>query len=100
MSVIKQAKADTLILGCTHFPLLAPIIRQELGDTAQLIDSGRETARICADYLHKNGLLSEQKEGRCRFFVSDQVDGFRRVAKTFLGHAVEDDIQTISPERT
>lgn len=99
LSVIKRAEADTLILGCTHFPLLAPIIRRELGDHVQLIDSGRETARICADYLQKSGLLAEQKDGHCRFFVSDQTDGFRRVAETFLGHAVEDDIQTISPER-
>lgn len=54
MQPIREAGVDTLILGCTHFPLLAPIIGRELGESVTLIDSGRETAIACARVLGKH----------------------------------------------
>ncbi len=98
LTTMKAAQVDTLILGCTHFPLLAPIIQTELGDGVQLIDSGWETARICAKYLQENGLTADRDRGHSRYYVSDRVEGFRQVAEIFLGHSVEDDIETVNPE--
>lgn len=98
MAPIKEAGVDTLILGCTHFPLLAPIIQAELGDGVTLIDSGRETAIHCAEVLGAQNALAETREGKCRFFVSDQPEGFSRTAEIFLGRSVREEVESVSPE--
>lgn len=96
LQTIKEANVDTLILGCTHFPLLAPIIQAELGEHVKLIDSGYETARRCA------ALLKEENRypygGSCHYYVSDQPGGFSQVAEIFLGHPVEQEVTMVSPE--
>lgn len=100
LTPIKEAGVDTLILGCTHFPLLAPIIRRELGDSVTLIDSGRETAACCAATLEKQGLTAPPAHrGSCRFYVSDAPEGFTQVAETFLGRSVHETVEMISPEQ-
>lgn len=96
MTPIKEAGVDTLILGCTHFPLLAPIIQAELGDGVTLIDSGRETAIHCAAVLAEQDALADNKEGLCRFYVSDRPDGFTRTAEIFLGRSVSEEVESIS----
>ena len=98
LSAVKAAGVDTLILGCTHFPLLAPIIRAELGDTVTLIDSGRETASLCAQLLKTNDALAEREGGSAQFYVSDQPDGFSRVAEIFLGKDVHETVKMIRPD--
>lgn len=99
LAQIKHAEVDTLILGCTHFPLLAPIIQKELGHQVTLIDSGRETALLCAEELRNANKLTDNSTGHCMFFVSDRAEGFSRVAETFLGRSVHENVQTIPPER-
>ena len=87
---------DTLILGCTHFPLLTDILSDYMGQKVTLIDSGREAAAECARLLGQADLLSPaQGEGRCRFFVTDRPDDFTHVAERFLGRAIGDELQTI-----
>lgn len=98
MAPIKAAGVDTLILGCTHFPLLAPIIQAELGDDVTLIDSGRETAIHCAAVLTQRNALADKRNGQCRFFVSDRPEGFTRTAETFLGRSVREEVESITPE--
>ena len=88
LAAVKAAGVDTLILGCTHFPLLAPIIRAELGQDVTLIDSGRETAALCARLLRERDALADREGGSTQFFVSDQPEGFSRVAEIFLGKSV------------
>lgn len=95
LSAIKEAGVDTLILGCTHFPLLAPIIRAELGDSVTLIDSGRETAVRCAELLRESDSLSDRESGESLFFVSDQPEDFSRVAEIFLGRSVHSTVKKI-----
>lgn len=95
LSAVKEAGVDTLILGCTHFPLLAPIIRAELGDNVTLIDSGRETAAQCAGLLRKSDALADRASGESLFFVSDQPDDFSRVAEIFLGRSVRGTVKKI-----
>ena len=95
---VKQAGVDTLILGCTHFPLLAPIIQQELGDGVTLIDSGRETAVLCAALLEQRGELADHQDGTAKYFVSDQPEGFSQVAEIFLGEAVEQAVEQVRPQ--
>lgn len=99
MAPIKAAGVDTLILGCTHFPLLAPIIAAELGDDVNLIDSGRETAIHCAAMLTEQNALADEKIGECHFLVSDRPESFSRTAEIFLGRSVSEDVESITPER-
>ena len=95
LSAVKTADVDTLILGCTHFPLLAPIIRAELGEGVTLIDSGKETAIKCAELLKANDALAQRTCGESLYFVSDQPDGFSRVAEIFLGKSVRGTVEKV-----
>lgn len=95
LSAVKAAEVDTLILGCTHFPLLAPIIRAELGDGVTLIDSGRETAQRCADILRETDALAQRDEGKSLYYVSDQPEDFSRVAEIFLGKSVRGTVEKV-----
>ena len=97
LAAVKSAGVDTLILGCTHFPLLAPIIRAELGNAVTLIDSGRETAALCAKLLQEKDALAERDGGSAQFYVSDQPEGFSRVAEIFLGKSVRETVEMIRP---
>ena len=97
LAAVKAAGVDTLILGCTHFPLLAPIIRAELGNTVTLIDSGRETASLCAKLLREKDALAQRDGGSAQFYVSDQPEGFSRVAEIFLGKSVRETVEMIRP---
>lgn len=94
---VKAADVDTLILGCTHFPLLAPIIQAELGDNVTLIDSGRETAAACARSLYDTESLAERNGGSAKYYVSDQPEGFSQVAEIFLGRSVEQSVEMVRP---
>ena len=95
---IKEAEVDTLILGCTHFPLLAPLIQRELGDEVILIDSGRETALRCMQQLQETDAVADTERGGCRFFVTDRPDGFAGVAEIFLGRSVTEQVEQVSLE--
>lgn len=85
MTPLKESGVDTLILGCTHFPLLAEAIRREMGDGVTLIDSGKETAIYTKKILSENGLLrTEPNKGEARFYVSDTPADFEKFAGMFL----------------
>ncbi|MBA2565636.1 MAG: glutamate racemase [Gemmatimonadetes bacterium] len=77
---------DTLILGCTHYPLFKPLIAEILGPGMTLVDSAEETAREVQQVLGARGLGSATgRNGERRFLVSDLPGQFRRVGRTFLG---------------
>lgn len=83
---LQEQGVDTLILGCTHFPLLAPVIGQVMGEGVRLIDSGAATAQFAADLLKEKGLLNPQSgQGVCGYFVSDRTEAFAEIAGRFLG---------------
>ena len=86
---LKREGIDTLILGCTHFPLLVPHISKYLGENVALISAGAAAARAAAIVLERAEKLSEDTGGT-QFFVSDKGQNFKDVAKTFLGRECED----------
>lgn len=91
LAPLQEAGVDTLILGCTHFPLLAPILRKVLGPEVALIDSGREAALALADALREQDLLCRPATPRtARYFVTDTPESFVSVAELFLGHPVSE----------
>ena len=75
---------DTLILGCTHYPLLAGVIAEAVGPQVTLIDSAEETAREVASLLSDRGLAAGDGEPAHRFLVSDLPELFLRVGQRFL----------------
>lgn len=75
---------DTLILGCTHFPLISGAIAKIMGENVTLISSGGATAKVAAQLLEKNDMLSDGECVAKRYYVSDSVEGFSSTAKLFL----------------
>lgn len=77
---------DTLVLGCTHYPLLKPMLQEVVGPHVQLVDSAHETARSVAAQLDEH-LLQRQSGpvSPTRYFVTDIPDRFERVGGAFLG---------------
>jgi glutamate racemase len=84
------AEIDTLVLGCTHYPLIKTVIGNVVGRDVRLIDSAHETARETAAVLHDRGLQNESPNGaRYRFIASDAPDTFLQLAQRFLGSAID-----------
>lgn len=97
LSAFDGKDIDTLILGCTHYPLLYNLIDRLTGYRLRLIDAGGEAAIAAKDFLAENGLLSEKKQGGMRFFVTDKVEGFSRLGREFLGEELGE-VTRIDPE--
>ena len=92
------AKVDTLILGCTHYPLIYPIIDRLLASEVTLIDPGKEAARWAQNYLASHDMLSDG-DGVCTFYVSDSPDGFIETADIFLGgSSIKGDVHQVDVE--
>jgi len=82
---------DTLVLGCTHYPLLKAVIAEVMGPSVTLVDSAEETARTVAEILGENSLLRPVAEqGNHHYFVTDIPAGFIRVGNRFLGGRLGD----------
>lgn len=80
---------DTLVLGCTHYPLLKGVIGAYLGPGVTLVDSAEATARAVKEGLAERGLLRREGQGRTSFFVTDAPERFVRVGHRFLGRPVD-----------
>jgi glutamate racemase len=91
LASFRQSRIDTLVLGCTHYPLLAKTIGAYLGPEVQLVDSATETAREVVRLLGERGLATTATDARgaTSFFVTDVPDRFIRVGSRFLGSVVD-----------
>jgi len=95
LRTMQDMSVDTLILGCTHYPLLKHVIADVMGDDVTLIDSGEETAHAAKLMLKESSLLhsrTEQKSGEAgthEFYVSDVPEKFTQIAMRFLGTVVD-----------
>ena len=82
---LKQADVDTVILGCTHYPLIKPVFERVFGRRTTLIFSAVETAREVAETLERQGMEHDpSREGRSRFLTTGSVDEFRALGERFL----------------
>ena len=81
---------DTLVLGCTHFPVLAETIRETIGQAVVVVDSAETTAQAVAEALVAAGLGSTaEPSGAVRFFATDSPERFARVGAIFFGRGIE-----------
>ncbi len=85
---MRAAGVDTLVLGCTHYPLLKRLLARVMGPTVRLIDSAEETARAVEGELVQRGLLADGTPGEHCFVVSDDEPHFRAVGARFLGEGL------------
>ena len=93
---LMKENIDTLILGCTHYPLLYEIFNRVLDYKVTLIDSGSCVARYVRNYLMKNGMLSDREEpGVTEYNVTDETDTFDKTASIFLREKVSGAVNRI-----
>lgn len=96
---LKNAGIDTLVLGCTHYPLLKETIAAAVGEGVQLVDSAEETARTVSEILRGSGMIRPASErGNHHYFVTDVPAGFLKVGNRFLGGALEE-VHQVSVEK-
>ncbi len=87
---VQDADVDTLILGCTHYPLLRDVIQQTVGSDVFLVDSASETALFVAAQLKEQKLRNPSlSEGYRKYFLSDQSPNFQRLGSLFLDGFVD-----------
>ena len=75
---------DALILGCTHYPLFTELIKQELGENIEIINTGTTLAIKLQEELTKQNLLSNTKQANYQFYLTDVETNFIQVAKRLL----------------
>ena len=82
---LKQAEVDTLILGCTHYPLVAPMLQRILGRDVRLVTAGHAIAATAQRILQASGLEAEgEQEGEYRFLCTGDAEAFRELGTRFL----------------
>lgn len=97
LSDLKNSDIDTLILGCTHYPILSNLISEYFDNKIKLINPGVEVAKFVKKYLIKNNLLNTNG-GEKNFFISDETNNFKDVANTFLDINIFENIDVIKLE--
>lgn len=87
---LQEKKIDSLLLGCTHYPLLTSALQKVLGTEVALIDPGVDCALALKAILHELNLLNPFKTpGHSQFFVSDDPEKFKLLGQSFLGHPID-----------
>ena len=96
LAEIKTSGADTLILGCTHYPILRPLIEEFLGPEIALIDAGREAAKVVCEHIKATKAENKSGGGRHVYYVTDEPSGFASLAELFLNRKIKDEVKKIS----
>lgn len=100
LTPIKEKGVDTLIMGCTHYPLLRKEIQKFMGDSVTLIDSGAAAAVEAKICLQNAGKLCDlNNNGTARYYVSDTVIGFEELGSAFLDKHIEGSVHKIDIEK-
>jgi glutamate racemase len=89
LASLARSGIDTLVLGCTHYPLLKPLIAEVMGPAVAIVDSAEETARIVAAELATRDLARAGGRGGASFFATDVPERFVRMGQRFFGARVE-----------
>ena len=94
MTPFKMIGIDTLILGCTHYPLLSNLITAELGANVTLVDAGREAALATLAWLRDQNALAGEKQSD-KYYVSDNVPNFSVIASLFMGVNIDSQVELV-----
>lgn len=99
LTPLRDTGIDTLILGCTHYPLLAEVIAGVMGSGVTLIDSGASAARALRQTLSDKDLLAQRASGTLTLYASDQPQDFGALAPQFLRRPLEGAVLPVDIER-
>ncbi len=86
---LKDENIDTLVLGCTHYPLLADTIRRVMGEEVVLVSSAEELAIALKGLLQEKNLLTDNKVRQHRYYTSDSVEKFKELGSLILGEEIQ-----------
>lgn len=90
LSPLKNNKIDTLILGCTHYPLLKSLIKKAMGPGVKLIDSATHVALCVKGLMQEKGISSARKaKGKAKFFLTDEPYRFEKIGERFFGQKLD-----------
>ena len=88
---LKKERPDVVIMGCTHYPLVAPMLQRHLGRDVKLVNPAAEIAREVDETLERQGIArTDDREGRYRFLCTGEVESFRTIGARFLQMPIED----------
>jgi glutamate racemase len=90
LAEFREAGVDTLVLGCTHYPLLSGVIQRVVGTKVQLVDSAVETAKEVRAQLEAEDLRAGGGQGELAVYLSDIAPNFKEVGERILGRAIPD----------
>jgi len=91
-----DGNVDTLILGCTHYPVIKDIIADIMGEGVTLVNTGEQAAISAASYLKENDMLGNKiDDGKRHFFVSDRTDSFSHTASILLGSDITGSVERV-----
>lgn len=89
LKLLKDDGIDTLLLGCTHFPMLMPVLKKVMGDI-NYVDASREVGETLAQDLEKMGLQHPGEDGTLAIYLTDLSVNFKEIGERFLGEAMGD----------
>ncbi len=93
LSPLKKEGVDSLILGCTHYPIIRDTIADYMGDGVTIISSGEEVAKYAYNMLMRNDMLSDSECcGKNTYYTSDSVELFEENAHAFLGESLNGEV--------
>lgn len=95
---LRHQQIDTLLMGCTHYPLLKTLIQQEIGDSVTLVDSASTCAEQVIELLRQSCSLATSFQGKPHYYTSDDPDKFRMLGERLFGHTL-DEVELLSPDR-
>ncbi|WP_125771745.1 glutamate racemase [Companilactobacillus furfuricola] len=91
LAPLKDTDIDTLILGCTHFPMLEKQIHDFMGDQVKLVDPGIETTNVTKKYLAEKGMLTDNEQsGKVELNTTANLDSFKSLALDWLGYDISE----------
>lgn len=97
LAKFKKSKIDTLILGCTHYPLLFNTIKNEIGKLVNVIDSAKPSAQTLKNELEKVGLLNtKSSKGKLEIYVTDRPGRVQIIAEQFLGNPLPGGLKKVA----
>jgi glutamate racemase len=79
-----RSNIDTLVMGCTHYPILEDVIRRVMGEKVSIVNAGRETAKEIKNILEKKKILNDKGKGGCEYFVTDSPESFEEIGRRIL----------------